>query len=57
MSAISFPYVASPPTTDPAERLRESEIQNRHLRAIVAGLDGLAARDQLITELMQPADC
>lgn len=56
MSAIPFPYVASPPTTDPAERVRELEIQNRELRRIIADQDAeLATKDKLINELIPEA--
>lgn len=56
MSAIPFPYIASPRTTDPAERLRELEIQNRRLRTIIADQDAeLATKDKLINELITEA--
>jgi hypothetical protein len=32
-------YIASPPTTDPAKLLRESQIRTRHLRQLLAQAD------------------
>ncbi|ASW93083.1 hypothetical protein CKJ54_16395 [Mycobacterium marseillense] len=56
VSAIPFPYGASPPTTDAAERVRELEIQARRFRAIIAEQDAeLAKRDKLINELITEA--
>lgn len=56
MSASPIRYVASEPTTDPAERVRELEIQARRFRAIIAEQDAeLAKRDKLINELITEA--
>lgn len=56
MSAIPFPYEASPPTTDPDELLREAQIENRELRRIIADQDAeLATKDKLINELITEA--
>lgn len=49
-------YINSPRTTNPAERVRELEIQNRHLRTIIAEQDAeLAAKEKLINELITGA--
>ncbi|ASX00653.1 hypothetical protein CKJ56_11560 [Mycobacterium intracellulare subsp. chimaera] len=54
MAATPFPYVASEPTTDPAELLREEQIRTRHLRQLLAEADAtIAAREATITELTQ----
>lgn len=54
MSAIPFPYTASPRTTDPAELLREEQIRTRHLKQLLAEADAtIAAREAAITELTQ----
>lgn len=56
MSAIPFPYTASPRTTDPAKLLREAQIENRRLRTIIADQDAeLATKDKLINELITEA--
>ncbi len=45
-------YVASPPSEDPVERLRELNIQIRHLKALLAEADDeIAKRDATIQEL------
>jgi hypothetical protein len=45
-------YVASPPATDPATRLREAQIRIRHLRALLEHSDQEnAEREHTIQEL------
>lgn len=49
-------YISRPCAGNPAERLRELEIQARRFRAVIAEQDAeLAARDRLINELITEA--
>ncbi|BCP11889.1 hypothetical protein MINTM020_39870 [Mycobacterium paraintracellulare] len=53
MSASPIRYIATEPTTDPAELLREKDIAIRYLRGEVERLEAeLATRQALVSQLV-----